>query len=441
MRGVPVQMHTEAWDNEKLVEAVARGPHQSAKLEADFLSNEFVDMINKSQWIILPYSIAKKLKHLHISPPGVVPQRNRRSRWICDYTYSGVGPNTIPLVSMESMQYGRALERYLRHILLADPRFGPVYMMKCDMADGYYRLNLVISDIPRLAVAFPSEQHDDPLIALPLVLPMGWKNSGPAFCTATETIADMTNKVIAEGKHQPPHPLETIASTMDYKAKPEVTTSLTTHQPGIIPARSPILRRPAPKRAAYVDVFVDDFIALVQGCPTQLSRVRRALFHNIDLVFRPLDDDDNKHRGQPISLKKLNKGDCSWDEVKIILGWEINTKLGTIKLAPHRVDRLLEILALFPSTKKRTTLKTWQKFVGELRSMALAIPGARGLFSHMQHALTNVQNKHRVSLTAKTHSAIADFAALAKDVATRPTRIAELIPLHPSVIGSHDASG
>ena len=156
--------------------------------------------------------------------------------------------------------------------------------MKCDMADGYYRLNLVISDIPRLAVAFPSEQHDDPLIALPRVLPMGWKNSGPAFCTATETIADMTNKVIAEGKPQPPHPLETIASTMDYKAKPEVTTSLTTHQPGIIPVRSPILRHPTPKRAAYGDVFVDDFIALVQGCPTQLSRVRRTLFHNIDLV-------------------------------------------------------------------------------------------------------------------------------------------------------------
>ena len=59
----------------------------------------------------------------------------------------------------------------------------------------------------------------------------------------------------------------------------------------------------------------------------------------------------------------------------------------------------------------------------------------------MQHALTNVQNKHRVTLTTKTHEAIADFAALAKNVASRPTRIAELIPLHPSVIGSHDASG
>ena len=193
LRGVPVQMHTERWDIKRLDEAVQRGPHQSAKIKASFLNEEFIDMIHKSQWVILPYSVASKLKNLHISPPGVVPQRDRRDRWICDYTYSGVGPNTIALVPQEAMQYGKALERYLRHFLLADPKFGPIYMLKCDLADGYYRLGLVIRDIPRLAVAFPSALQDDPLIALPLVLPMGWKNSGPAFCAATETVADMTN--------------------------------------------------------------------------------------------------------------------------------------------------------------------------------------------------------------------------------------------------------
>ena len=36
LRGVPVQMHTSGWDIKKLDEAVLRGPHQSAKIEADF---------------------------------------------------------------------------------------------------------------------------------------------------------------------------------------------------------------------------------------------------------------------------------------------------------------------------------------------------------------------------------------------------------------------
>ena len=228
---------------------------------------------------------------------------------------------------------------------------------------------------------------------------------------------------------------------MDYVSKPETTTSSPAQEKINWPTRNPILQRPSPKRAAYVDVFVDDFIALVQGCPKQLGRIRRALFHNIDLVFRPLDGVDSTHRRQPISIKKLKKGDCSWDYVKVILGWEVNTKLGTINLPPHRVDRLLEILSQFPASKRRTTLKIWQKFVGELRSMALAVPGARGLFSQMQYALTNLQNKHRVTLTKDTHAAISDFKYLANDIVNRPTRIAELIPLHPSVIGAHDASG
>jgi len=211
LRGVPVKIHNKKWTSKKLDEAVERGPHKSAKLEIEFLSQEFFDMINNGQWVVLPYSVAKKLDHLQLSPPGVVPQRNRRSRWIGDYTYSGVGPDTLCLVPTDAMQYGKALDRYARHILLDDPKFGPVYMLKCDLADGYYRLELIIGDIPKLGLVFPTKPNEEPLIALPLVLPMGWKNSGPAFCAATETITDMANKDIRDNKPQPPHKLDTMA--------------------------------------------------------------------------------------------------------------------------------------------------------------------------------------------------------------------------------------
>ena len=36
----------------------------------DFLEEEFVDMIQKGQWVILPASVARRLKGLHASPPG-----------------------------------------------------------------------------------------------------------------------------------------------------------------------------------------------------------------------------------------------------------------------------------------------------------------------------------------------------------------------------------
>jgi hypothetical protein len=63
----------------------------------------------------------------------------------------------------------------------ADPRHGPVYLCKVDISDGFYRVELRPADIPKMCVIIPSTIDGEPLIAFPLVLPMGWKNSPPYF--------------------------------------------------------------------------------------------------------------------------------------------------------------------------------------------------------------------------------------------------------------------
>ena len=72
--------------------------------------------------------------------------------------------------------------------------------------------------------------------------------------------------------------------------------------------------------------------------------------------------------------------------------------------------------------------------------MSLAIPGARHLFSHMQLALTHQQGA-RVALRKGVHQAVEDFKLLLQDINSRPTRIAEIVPLNTSATGHHDASG
>ena len=119
-------------------------------------------MINKQQWVILPASEVMDLPGLRLSPPGCVPQRDRRPRWICDYSWSDVNAETLALAAMESMQFGHALDRILREILLADPRLGPIYLMKIDISDGFYRVNLSIDDIPKLGVVFPTAPGQEP---------------------------------------------------------------------------------------------------------------------------------------------------------------------------------------------------------------------------------------------------------------------------------------
>jgi hypothetical protein len=60
-------------------------------------------MINKGQWVVLPAKAVLHLPGLQLSPPGVVPQRGRRPRWICDYSWWGVNKDTLPLAVMEAM--------------------------------------------------------------------------------------------------------------------------------------------------------------------------------------------------------------------------------------------------------------------------------------------------------------------------------------------------
>jgi hypothetical protein len=82
----------------------------------------------------------------------------------------------------------------LRQIRFAPPQHGPVYMLKVDLSDGFYRVWLRPSDVPVLGVALPSLPDEEPLVAFPLILPMGWCESPPYFCCAlTETVADLTN--------------------------------------------------------------------------------------------------------------------------------------------------------------------------------------------------------------------------------------------------------
>ena len=71
--------------------------------------------------------------------------------------------------------------------------------------------------------------------------------------------------------------------------------------------------------------------------------------------------------------------------------------------------------------------------------MAIALPSARGLFSHMQDSLRHVEGE-RVALTRGVHLALADLHWLMEDLSKYPTRLYELMPIHPMLGGYHDAS-
>ena len=92
------------------------------------------------------------------------------------------------------MQFGCTLWRLLYSTHHANSKYGPVFMSKMDLSDGFYQLWLRPEDTHRLAILFPSRKDKLALVGIPLTNPMGWVSSPPNFSACTETACNMANK-------------------------------------------------------------------------------------------------------------------------------------------------------------------------------------------------------------------------------------------------------
>ena len=54
-------------------------------------------MVEKGQWTVLPYLVAKRLPGLRFSPPGVKVERDMRPRWLGQYSFYKTNAKTLPL--------------------------------------------------------------------------------------------------------------------------------------------------------------------------------------------------------------------------------------------------------------------------------------------------------------------------------------------------------
>lgn len=119
--------------------------------------------------------------------------------------------------------------------------------------------------------------------------------------------------------------------------------------------------------------------------------------HTIDEVLWPWNPSELAHQ-EPMSVKKMMKGDASWQPTSSFLAGS-STQL-TKPFCCHLIVKNAFLHAIFKEFRgrRRVALKQWHKVLGELRSMVMAIPGSRGLFSTLQAGLQHT-DKHRVRIS------------------------------------------
>jgi hypothetical protein len=132
------------------------------------------------------------------------------------------------------------------------------------------------------------------------------------------------------------------------------------------------------------------------------------MLHGIHTIFPPPSVTGHTG-GDPISLKKLQKGDAQWAYIKEVLGWTFDGQNFTIALAPQKIQQLEPLLRSI-AKRKTVPLHTFQVMAGKLNHAAFGMPAGQGLTSPINAALQN--NPSHIHITKRLKQAIKDWITL-----------------------------
>lgn len=285
-------------------------------------------------------------------------------------------------------------------------------------------------DAWNFAYVLPGGQKSDPIqLVIPEALQMGWGESPPFFCAATETARDIAQEKFDNHTPVPAQPMEDIMMDIDWNTVPS-------------PVPPPTTERSKRQFVNLLEVYIDDFIGLIQSTnKDHLLRFSRTILSAITDVFPP-PEITNSAMGPPVSIKKLI-AEGTWEIRKEILGWLFDGIARTIEL-PENKGRTIrtEVKRILRGKSKRVPTRDFQKVHGKLQFTSIAIPCGKPLLGPLDQAIAIAErhNRHHVTLTDDIRLCLRDWIALIRQLGQRPTHVNELVLHKASYQGFVDAS-
>ena len=421
------------WTPDMWDAAIEYGNHLSAEqpLAAAALVKETLDKVETGDVTLINWNDIKDNppKRLKISPLAAIPHKSRLFRAILDLSHALTVNGTTHLsvndfgtshaVHQAMDQLGQVLPRFIATMANIDPSQGPVLFTKFDIKDGFWRMTVEEGEEWNFVYLLPRLNQDDPIVlVLPKSLQMGWTDSPPFFCTATETARDIATDNIKNGPSTlPPHPFEDLTLPAPWRTHKGVD-AITDF-------------------AHLLEVYVDDFCVLAQtNNPTILRGLSRTILHAIHDVFPPPEETGHSG-GDPISLKKLLAGEGVWAVQKEILGWMFDGISFCISLPAKKITDMIATLHQL-RRQPHILYKDLEKLRGRMIHATIGIPDGRPLLAPLNRAL--VHKRKRIRNNPALISSMRDFASLLREMAKHPTHVKQLVTGPPAFICYCDAS-
>ncbi len=436
-KGCPVHTGTP-WTIDQMRAAIERGPHISALVPDAMaqLDEEVKEKVQKGQARIVKWKdvATDPPPQLKISPVAMVPHSSRPYRAILDLSFLiQLTPNTaIPSVNSTTTksaprgaidQIGHVLPRII-HAFATAEEDAKIFMAKWDIKDGFWCLDCETGEEWNFAYVLPSTfGTEDVALVIPTSLQMGWIESPPYFCVASETARDVAASYaeLPLGAQRPHDFLHYTTLHEDYQALPRTA--------------------PQTKFRYIMEVYMDDFIDIaIPTSQRDLDHLATATMNGIHDVFPRA----NTPAEDPISERKLKKLDGAWANVKEILGMTFDGVSKTIWLSDTKQDKLLATLKQWirhASRRRGIPFSEFRTTLSKLQHAFLTVPAGKGLLSAFYVILAKEPRVVHLHSNHNLRNAVKDCRTFLRETIASPTRCKNLVAGWPDYVGITDASG
>ena len=320
-------------------------------------------------------------------------------------------------------ELGNVIPRIILKMAKAPDTGVPILFSKIDLKDGYWRMVVSEADTWNFAYVLPPKNPGDEIeLVIPDALQIGWSESPPFFCAATETARDIAESNFSSPAIQQTHAMENIVLNINWAKIPKIE------------------RDPNEAFLHLLEVYIDDFLALIQSTDMDhITKLTRSLLNAISDIFPPPEITGSK-MGPPISVKKLI-AEGTWETRKEILGWLLDGIALTIELPTTKCDSIIAELRAVRRLNNVTVTRLRQ-LQGKLQFASIALPIGKPLLGPIDAFMAKASNTNRktVFLPLEIKYQLQDWVSLLHLVRSRPTHIRELATHKPSYQGLVDAS-
>ena len=368
---------TEIKRKEDLENAISRGNHKSAEKNLKFLSEALLKEIRKGWVLPLPLEKAEKIPGLVISPLGVAEQLGisaegnfvPKRRITHDLSFPGTSSeesvnSRVISDDLEPCMFGYTMLRIIHRLvhLRAIHPFKKIWVRKEDAKSAYRRMHLHANTTIKTGVQLEIDGFN--YLLLSLRLPFGGSPCPSEFCLLSDIITDVINDLL-KCEHWDPN-----TTRSDYIYKIPKAVGL----PDSIPfAQAKNLSISIPEDdSCCADVFIDDIITIGVDIKNNLHKIAAAPSTIMHAIADSVSADTHVPRQDFIADDK-NEAEGAPEEIKIVLGWQLNTRSLTVHLPSHKFIAWSEQVNSFIA-RKTANSKDLQSLLGRLEHVAVMIP-------------------------------------------------------------------